>query len=191
MRGVVPLLLLALVLSIGPVLGCSTIVDVAFDEGEDFSRYRTWDWQRRGARAISAPGEEGAALDALLRRLIGRELVARGYRRVDAPPDLWVGYQLRLRRRLVVVEVPRAPYLLSSHHASASYWIEGTDTEKRAVEDARLDVIAVSAAGRVVWQGALQRRTEGEAGLDFEQAVERLLERFPERVDSEEGSTAR
>jgi len=172
-------------------LGCSTIVDVAVDERADFSGYRTWRWASRSVPQIDAPQSNRALLDALMTRSIERGLEARGYERDGDPPDLLVDYVLSVQRRLVLVEVPRAPYLLSSLSSSASYWIEGSETQKRLVSDLRLRIDVSSSAGELVWRAELQRRLEQGQDLDLDAAVATLLGRFPERVAAHEVPSAR
>lgn len=188
-RAVVPAIALA-VMTLGSV-GCSTLVDVTVDERADFSRYRTWRWVSRGVPQIDAPQSNRALLDALLTRLIEQGLEARGYERDGDPPDLLVDYRISLQRRLVLVDVPRAPYLLSSHNSSASYWIEGSETQKRLVSDLRLRIDVASAQGQLVWQAELQRRVEQGQDLDLDGAVTTLLDRFPERDSAHEAPPAR
>ena len=44
-------------------VACTTPVEISFDEREDFSRYRTWDWLPGAARTIDAPTPYLVGLD--------------------------------------------------------------------------------------------------------------------------------
>jgi len=179
MPGTIRLLaiLLAVALS-GLCVGCVSTVNVVFDEREDFSRYRTWSWLRHGVLSVDAPQSEPRALDAHVAQLIERGLLESGLERATARPDILVAYHLTLRRRAVVVEEPAAPYLLSSHNSSASYWIEGTRKAIRIQEHVRL-AIRFSTAGRTIWRATLVRTLEDASVLSLDDAVSTLLERFP------------
>jgi hypothetical protein len=161
-------------------LGCATTVDIAFDEREDFSRYRTWDWLPHGLPNVDAPESDARSLDAHLARLIERELLERGFERSADRPDFLVTYRLALRRRAVIVDEPAAPYLLSSLHHSPSYWVEGSRKALRVHEKVRLS-IGVSEAGEwtMIWRATLLRTLEDAPVLRLDDAVATLLDRFP------------
>ena len=125
--------------------GCSTTrVDVTSDDRFAFAQLDTWNWlpSRKDVRqGVDAPHRDAARLHAQLGKMIARQLGSQGYehsRRANA----YVIYHLVLVPRKVAVQVPRAPYLLSSMNHTPSYWIEGTDEEIRIYEDFRL-VIAL------------------------------------------------
>jgi hypothetical protein len=161
-------------------VGCVSTLDVVSDEGEDFASYRTWDWLPRLANRVDAPHASEAALDARLARTIERTLAAEGFER-DASPDFFVTYHLALRRHREIVNVPSAPYLLSSMNASASYWVERSHQEERVYEVVLL-AIGVTRDGRSMpWHATLVRRIEDGATLPLDDAVETLLGRFPAR----------
>jgi hypothetical protein len=162
-------------------VGCATRIDVDFDENEPFDQYQTWSWH---LEAESAPPEADRAavmLDGRVRRLIGQAIESRGYERVEVDPDLLLTYESSLRQHLVTANVPRAPYLLSSHHSSASYWIEGTDETVELHEDFSLLVEAFEPEGRRVWKGRFELAVERPATINVGEAVTALLERFPSR----------
>lgn len=160
-------------------VGCSTTVDVRFDEREDFSRYRTWDWLPHGLPNVDAH-RNARALDAHLARLIERELLERGFERAADRPDFLVTYHLVLRQRVAIVDEPAAAYLLSSHHSSPSYWIEGSRKVTRVYREIRL-TIGVSEAREwmMIWRATQQRTLEDARVLPLDDAVETLLDRFP------------
>lgn len=172
-------------------VACSTTVDVAFDEREDFSRYRTWDWLPHAVPHVDAPHRDAPALDARLARLIERALRGRGFERTGDRADFFVTYQLVLRRQTVVVYVPFAPYLLSSNHSSPSYWIEGSEKESRVYEDIHLAIDVTEGRGRSIWHAALERRVEEGSALPLDDAVATLLERFPRHGARSDGDERR
>ena len=176
MRGAIHLVAI-LVTALG--VGCTTTVDVVFDEREDFSRYRTWDWAPRALPKVDAPHREARALDARVARLIERQLFESGFERAAGRPDFLVTYHLTLRRRAVVALEPMAPDLLASNNSSASYWIEGSRTVRRVHEDVRLAIGLSEARGRRIWRATLLGTWVDTAVLPLDDAVATLLDRFP------------
>jgi hypothetical protein len=176
MRGAVHLAAIAVA---ALVAGCATSVDVEFEDGQDFSGYRTWDWLP-GARSVDAlPGEE-RALDALTSRLVGQELQSRGLVRARDGADLLVGYTLRVRRQLVATNETGAVDLLSSHHSSPSYLVQATQQRVQVHDDGYLRIVVTDGnRERVVWRGQLWARRRGDFAHHLPDAVSRLLGRLP------------
>src|SRR5262245_57028582 len=140
--------------------GCATTtVDVAFDPAQDFSQYRTWDWLPRGKNVYALPGEE-RALDRLISRLVEQELGERGLVRVRGGADLLVGYELRVRRQLVILNETGAEDLLPSHHSSPSYQVQAT-TRRIDVYDRGYLWVAMTDGEREgrIWRGELRTRS--------------------------------
>lgn len=159
-------------------VGCATSVDIDFDDRVDFSRYDSWKWLPRHGAAVQAPHRDERALEALLTRFVGQQLVDRGFERRDERPDLFVTYELVVTRR--EVQVPSATYVLSSLHSSPSYIIEDSGTAQTA-EDVYLVIVLLDARGQPIWSGTLLRY--GDAGLrsSVEDAAETLCARLPHR----------
>ena len=168
-------------LGLGLGTGCATIVDISVDERAELSRYRTWSY---AVSTVDASRSEAAPLHQLLAPLIEEALSARGFEHTLDGADFLVGYHFGLRYQVELVDTPRAPYLLSSSHSSASYWIEGSDQERRTYRDLRLAIDVTDRTGRAIWQGELQRRREAYTPLGLANAVAKLLERFPQRSGS-------
>ena len=160
-------------------LGCAANVHAAFDSGEDFSRFHTWDFAPSEAPRVEAPAASESALEARLSRLIVATLAARGYLRSRERPDFLVSYRLSIQPRTEIVVVPRAAYLLSSHHHSPSYWIEGSDKEERHFEELRLSIGVARHTGKLVWKAAMRDRLDDGQTPELGAAVASLLERFP------------
>ena len=164
-------------------LACATTTRVALDERANFSSFHTWDWHGRVAQLVDGQHGGGPDLDGLLSHLIQRSLADRGYERSRRHPDFFVTYDFKLQRRSRTIQVPRAPYLLSSHHSSASYWIEGSDTELQTYRDLRLSVAVIERGGRVVWKGVLRRELADGQNSALAEAVASVLARFPRASD--------
>jgi hypothetical protein len=176
MRGVVHLAAAAVA---ALTAGCATTVDVAFDDSQDFSVYRTWGWLPRGRNVDAVPGEE-RGLDALASRLVEQEFRGRGLARVGDGADFLVGYDLRVRRYLVVVNETGAHGLLSSHHSSPSYLIQATEQRIDVYDRGYLHVVVTDGRReRLVWRGELWARRRGDFARHLPDVVARLLGRFP------------
>lgn len=183
-------------LAVGLVLwggvGCvGPVVDVDFDEGEDFSLYRTWSWLPHTTSNLDVPGGKPEELDALLAHTIAGHLEQGGLRRVRSrEADLLVGYRFSVRQRAEIVNVPRAPYLLPSLHASNSWLIEGSERETQIHRDVELWIGLLEPDGRVVWQGAVRRRYEKGEAFRLRDVVSALLDRLPDSDPAVVGSAA-
>jgi hypothetical protein len=160
-------------------LGCASNVGAAFDEGADFSRFHTWDFAASEVPRVEAPADRQRTLDAQLSRLIVAALASRGYQRARERPDFLVSFQLSIQPRTEIVLVPRAAYLLSSHHSSPSYWIEGSDREERRFEELRLSIGVARHAGKLVWKAEMRDRLDNGGTPKLRAAVASLLKRFP------------
>jgi len=179
MFGAAPLLCAPLLLI--PLLsGCASKIEAAFDPGEDFAGYHTWDWQTLGGPWVESSQASPSALHSELRSLIGQGLSLRGYVRGPERPDFFVRFRLSLERRTEQIAVPRAPYLLSSMNSGASYWIEGTESVLRSFDDMQLSIEVSGRSGRVVWTAATRERLDEGQSPDLDAVVKALLARFPE-----------
>jgi len=160
--------------------GCTTTVDVVFDERQGFSQHRTWDWSSITRPIIDAPDANAEALEARMARLIEQRLHENGFRRAGDRAEFFVTYQLSLRRQTVIVNEPSAIYELSSHHASGSFTIEGTNRVARVYEGIHLAIGVTGARGRTVWRAELTQQAEDIFALKLDEAVATLLELFPQ-----------
>jgi len=177
--------LLALVIAIASG-GCVATVNVEMDEREDFSTYRTWTWMPQTTPRVKAPPHLAPALEVRLGRLIESTLEERGLRRTDPPADFYVAYHLTVERSVELVEQPMAPYLMSSYSSSASYWIEGSETVERQIDDVRLSIATAPGGGETTWQAVFRKRLEAPAVIPLESAVTELLAHFPATVPDAE-----
>ncbi len=171
---------LGAVLLAGLGVACVTSVRVAFDEEEDFSSYRTWNWRPDRARTVDAPLGDAPALDAALARFVESALRDQGFTHSPDAADFFVAIHLRVERELVTVNETGAMQVLSSLHDSPSYWIQATKSELRRYESAQLAIVVTDRhRQRRVWRGEFQGRFPGDFAPHLGDAVSRLLERFP------------
>lgn len=163
-------------------LACATVTParVSFDERTDFSSFHTWDWHGRLEDLVEGRHVGGPDLDGLLGRLIERSLADHGYVRSRRHPDLFVTYDLEIRRRIRAVTVQRAPYLLSSMNSSPSYWIEGAETQHLPYLELRLAVAMTDSRNRVVWKSVLKRQMDPGQRPALGEAVASALAPFPD-----------
>jgi hypothetical protein len=64
-------------------------------------------------------------------------------------------------------------------NSSASYWVEGSDSQIRIYDDIRLGIVAIDPHGRVLWRGRLTDSVEEGFSLPVGDAVSTLVGRFP------------
>jgi hypothetical protein len=174
------LLRIVAVLSLSLGVACTTRPEVDFDERDDFSRYRTWDWYAGVAGSIDAPGTNAAELDLDMARLVERALERLGFERVRGRSDLRVGVKLEVRREEVITYETGAMEQLSSLHFEPSYQVQATVERRRTYEHSRLVIFAIDPLRRrVVWRGVLQERFPGQFSPHLQRTVASLMERFP------------
>jgi hypothetical protein len=174
------LIFLALLASQG--LACLASTRVDYDQKEDFSQYRTWSWAKQEGARVEAPHRiDPQAIDTFLAGHIKMSMAERGYEYVDEGGDFLLAFELELLRRNEAVDVPMAPDLVSSYNSSASYWVEGSNTEPRVFDDVQLSLEAIDKTGRSIWRASLAEPIETNDKIPLEEEVSNLLERFPER----------
>lgn len=161
------------------VPGCATPIEVAFDEREDLSPYRTWSWARESGARVYAPHGDAVALEARMSRYIEERLAAKGFRRVRVAADFVVSYQLAFERRSVVGYRPRAAYQLSSHSSAPSFVVEGSEAVTRVYQALHLAIGVREPRGRALWRAELRQNGEETFSLTLQGAVATLLERLP------------
>lgn len=171
---------LAAIALAGFALACATRVDVTFDEGRDFSPYRTWNWLPGAASQVDAPLGDGLALEARLVRLVEGALEARGFERSAQQADLLVSVYLGIQRELVLASETGAVESVQSLHSTPSYEIQVTRQELHSYERGYI-LVAVSDAvqRRPIWRGEFQGRFRGNFWPHLDEAVSILLQQFP------------
>ncbi len=176
MKGTVHLVALSLACL---ATACTSTVQLAFEDRRTLSRYSTWDWQPDATPTVEADPIDERALYAQLNRLIDQALRRRGFERARHDADIFLTYHFAHRLRVEVVDVPMAPYFLSSHHGSASYWNEGSTRERRVYREVRLAIVVTQGDGRTLWQASLERRAKESSEILLKDIVGSLMEHFP------------
>ena len=128
---------------------------VAFDAGENFQRFRTWNWYVSDAPRADAPRDDARRLAGRVGVRGGRGLEQRGFRRDVIAPDFLISFHVSLQPRLEQVAVPRAPQHVTSFNAHA-YWIEGTTWRNVPYDAFSLAIEVGTPDGDPIWRGATQ-----------------------------------
>ena len=173
---------LVLAACVSLAVACTAPVRVAHDGERDFAGYHTWSWLPP-PRAIQAQGDhEGLAAE--VRRIVTRELAGRGLERARRGADLRIGVVLRLRREHVESVQTGAVAQLSSLHSSGSYEVQSPVRRRETYERCRLVIYAVDPReGRIVWTGALEDHFRGRFSPHLDEAISKVVERFPRSGD--------
>jgi hypothetical protein len=160
--------------------GCTTFVEVSYDEADDFSQYRTWDWLPRGTSVDALPGEE-EGLESLTGQVVASELEKHGLARDRQRPDLLIGYQLQVQRKIVVVNETGARGFLSSHsNTSPSYSYQTTTSRVEVWDHGYLRFMMTDGAQeKMIWRGEIWARRRGDFAGHLAGAVSKLLDRLP------------
>ena len=160
--------------------GCATFVDVSYDETDDFSQYRTWDWLPRGTSVSALPGEE-EGLQSLTGQVVTAELEAHGLSRDRQAPDLLIGYELHVQRRVIARNETGAHGFLSSHsNTSPSYSFQTTTNRLEIWDHGYLRFMVTDGAQeKMVWRGEIWARRRGDFAGHLQGAVAKLLDEFP------------
>lgn len=168
------LLRVLVVLLVAALVGCASTRPPPVLSAPDLSGYRTWSWQE-GAPSVLVPPEEAAALQALLAESLERGLAERGYQQVARGGDFTVGARLQV---LLVTErgyEAMAPRALWSHHASPSYWIEGSRPVERRVRQLSLSLVLRTPEGDEISTGAERRLVKPDRALPVADLVAGML----------------
>lgn len=161
-------------------LGCATPVDVRYDDREDFSRYRTWDWLPGQAIVIEAAFEDERTVEALLARAVAREMEALGLSQAPGRGDVNVGVVFSGVRDVEYFQRHGAVETLTSFHETQTFETQSVTTESRVVDRCHVALYVSGArTRRLLWQASLRERMSGGCRTHLEAAVATLLERFP------------
>jgi len=178
-----PVAVLAAITTTWLSVACApSLVDVAFDQREDFSKFRTWDWIDGAALVVHAPFEDPRAIEARLAAFIEDALRERGLERAPGRAELRVAALLVAKRSYQTFRRATAMQTLNSFHHSGSYEVQSELLEMRPIDQLRLVVyITGSRQERLIWQAALDERHLNGFAPHLDGAVSHLLERFPPR----------
>jgi hypothetical protein len=177
------LLKFALVPALGLLAGCSDIyVKYDFDPHASYASFKTFDWYAASARAKGkADGVENPIMDRRVRRILERELAAKGYQRQEAgEPDFLLTYYPVYRNRIVST--------YSGGYGWGRPWGYGPGIGFQEVQAFRegsmvLEVVD-NKTNQMVWQAVADGALTGiEDPQDAEErvtlAVKKMLENFP------------
>jgi hypothetical protein len=175
----VPIPLLAI------LAGCTPFyVNYDYDPHASFAAFKTYDWYAASPRAKGTPGESNnPIMDRRVRRIVERELAARGYRRLETgEPDFLLTYYPVYRSRIV-----------GSYTAMGGGWGWGRPwgygvggfQELRAYREGSMVLEVVeSKSNLMVWQAVADGALTGlddpqDAEEQVTLAVRRMLAKFP------------
>jgi hypothetical protein len=175
-------LLLSVVLLGGCAMALTPEIRSQANPDADFGRYRSF--------AFFSPlgtDREGYAsiLSRHLRDATRRALEARGYRYVEADPDLLVNFSSNVIDKADVVSFPRAGY-----YGYRGYWYglwSSYDTTTIQYQEGTLNIDLIDARQKqLVWEGIAEGRVTEEARQNLEavvqSAVERIFSQFPHQA---------
>ena len=171
--------------------GCATRrpIAVTWDEREDLSRFRTWDWIDGEAVYVRTPSGNEAEVRAQLSALIASNLRERGLERAPGNAAIRVAVLLVVHRTYHAYLRTRAMQTLHSHHDTGNYEIEGQELERRPLDRIRLSVYVTGAQQeRVLWQAVFDDKYLGGFGRHLDDAIGSLLAEFPPRSRATEAN---
>jgi hypothetical protein len=162
------------------IVGCATTMNLRVEDPGDIARFRTWDWLRDDGERVDASADPDSELELQAARQIEESLSALGFRRSPGSAEIFVVFDLTIRRGVVEVARTGAVQTLHSLHNSPSFEVQATQYEMRPYEIVDLKIVAIDPRERrVVWRGSFARRY-GEAGPPhINDAVVQLLARMP------------
>ncbi len=161
---------------------CATgpAVTVVYDESQDLSALRTWDWIEGDAVLVRASSHDAAVIETELAELIANALAERGLDRAPGRGALRVAALLVVYPSLQPFRRARAVQTLYSYHDTGNYEVQADEVELRPVDRMRLSVYVTAAAQeRMLWQAALEEQHLGGFLPHLDDAVAKLLDEFP------------
>jgi Domain of unknown function (DUF4136) len=171
----------AVLAAIALCAGCAAPppVEVTYDQSEDLSRFRTWDWIEGDAVFVYTPFD-AVGIEQQLSALVEGALRSRGLERAPGGAELRVAALLVGTRHVESFRRARAMQTLYSYHDIGGYEVEGEDTERRPVDRCRLAIyVTGSRQEKMIWQAVSNRKHTGGCAPHLEAAVASLLESFP------------
>lgn len=158
--------------------GCQPIeVGFDYDRSTDFTHYKTYDWA-----PVNGDAEDPRIDNDLLRRrlhsAVDTELSGLGFVRNAEQPDLLVGWNAAVERRVEVIEMG------NRYGYGRGGWYDGA-TSTRSWEEGTLIVDFVDAArGELVWRGTARGEVDvfakpEEKEQRMQEVIQKLLANFP------------
>ncbi len=169
--------------------GCATgpRISTEADPRADFSSYRTWAFYE--PLAVEAYGYETATSE-IVKRVVSREMEARGYRYDAENPDLWVNVNAYMQRRTDVSSIPTVDHAFyySYRHRSyfaVPYWHDRTHVRRYTEGTMNVDLVDAR-QNRLVWEGIAVGRVSNMTVENREQrisqAIGEIFARYPHRA---------
>lgn len=178
-------------LAVGGLAGCAgpTPIEVTWDEREDLSRFRTWDWIDGDAVYVHAPFGDDAQMEAQFAALLESALRERGLERAPGSGELRVAGMIVGSRTYQVFRRARAMQTLHSFHDIGGYEVQADDVERRAVDRCRVAIYLTGPRQeRMIWQAVSEQRHSDGCARHLDDAVANLLDSFPPRSVAREDS---
>lgn len=160
-----------------------------YDPSADFSQYRTWSFY-----SPIAMEEYGYStwISERIKDNVRKQMDARGYRYVEASPDLQVNFQGVVQDRTAVFSMPRSDVQWLYDYRRNAYvgmpvWYD--DTQVSRYREGTLTVDLVDARrNRMVWTGAaigrVVRKTPEQQMAGVDQAIDAIFLQYPHRAGS-------
>ncbi len=155
--------------------GCSGITtSVDYDRAVDFSRFKTYAWK-------DVHPVENAIVESRIKSAVDRALAAKGFRKVEADPDLWVVQHISLTK-----EKQLTTYDSGWGYGYRGGWGGGMTTatvSEIPIGELVLDVVDAK-QNQMIWRGTAtktidQNATPQEREKTTDEAVQKLLVGFP------------
>jgi hypothetical protein len=151
-----------------------TYVDYDYDRNVDFSRFKTFEWMEQKATPEGKPKTyaQSGLLKARIERAVDDGLEAKGLRRVDTNPDLFVSYLMGVKN---YTEIRRSGYGYGfGGNVRADQFQEGTLI---------LDLID-AATNELVWRGIAEgviteNPSPEKLTKEVNDTVKKLLSKYP------------
>ena len=178
----------ALVPALALLAGCTPFtVRYDFDPHSAFKTFKSYDWYAASAKAKGrSDGMENPIMDRRVRRIVERELAAKGYQlKPEGEPDFLLTYYPAYRDRLVQTYTTLGPW---GYGWSMRPWGYGAATGFEEVRSFREGSIVLEVvdnkSNQMVWQAVADGALTGlqdpqDAEEQVTLAVRKLLEKFP------------
>jgi hypothetical protein len=160
-------LVLTALLVVGAVLASEVSVDN--DASVDFSVYKTFAWKE--GTAAPNPSSHGRIVAS-----VEKELTAKGLKKVDKAPDLWVGYQVAGKQEATSTDYDYGKFKFRGRNVSTQMLTRGTLVVN----------LLDGKTGNLVWRAAATDYIPSDAppgeGV-IEKAVSLMFTMFPPKKD--------
>lgn len=180
---------LLVVLATAMLAACATAPRVRTDHDPtaDFGKYRTWSFY--SPIAMEESGYSTWISDRI-KDNVRKEMEARGYRYVEASPDLQVNFQGVVQDRTEVFSMPRSGVQYFYNYRRNAYvgvpvWYD--DTHVSRYREGTLTVDLVDARrNRMVWTGdaiaRVVKKTPEQKMAEVDQAINAIFLQYPHRA---------